>query len=134
MQIEYSLSEIDEVARQVVSEIAGHCHVAFDAPMGAGKTTFIRALCAQMGVTEEVTSPTFAIVNEYQSAHGPIYHFDFYRVKSAQEALDFGFYDYIDSGHLCLMEWPDCVEPLLPDDLITIRIEIVGENRRRLIC
>lgn len=132
MQIEYSLSEIADVAHRVVQALGNRKHIAFDAPMGAGKTTFIKALCKVLGVDEEVNSPTFAIVNEYSSAHGSIYHFDFYRVRTPQEALDFGFYDYIDSGNLCLMEWPECIEPLLPDDLTHVRIETLGNDTRRL--
>ena len=132
MQFTYQLSEIGAVAQEVSRAISGHCHIAFDAPMGAGKTTFIKALCSTLGVTEEVNSPTFAIVNEYNSPRGAIYHFDFYRVRTPQEALDFGFYDYLDSGNLCLMEWPECVAQLLPDDLLTIHIEPLNNNTRRL--
>ncbi|MBQ0083018.1 MAG: tRNA (adenosine(37)-N6)-threonylcarbamoyltransferase complex ATPase subunit type 1 TsaE, partial [bacterium] len=98
MTIEYNITQIDDVARRVIPLLHSRL-VCFDAPMGAGKTTFIKSLCAAMGTDpDEVNSPTFSIVNEYPSAEGTIFHFDFYRVKTPQEALDFGLYDYLDSG------------------------------------
>ena len=100
------LASIDEAARTFLQEIGDRRIVAFYAPMGAGKTTFTNALCRALGVRDDaVSSPTFAIVNEYRTRDGePVYHFDFYRIEKAAEALDIGFYDYIDSGCLCLME------------------------------
>jgi hypothetical protein len=83
-------------------------------------------------VTEEVNSPTFAIVNEYEGTKGVIYHFDFYRINRPEEALDFGLYDYFDSGNPCLMEWPECIEPLLPDDTIKIEISVIDNNTRQI--
>ena len=107
--------------------------VAFYGSMGAGKTTFIKALCDELGVTDVVNSPTFAIVNEYTAAGGdPVYHFDFYRIKSLAEAYDFGYRDYFDSGHLCLIEWPERVEELLPDDTLRVRIDTLSETSRLL--
>lgn len=132
MELTYTLSEIDHVARRIADMLAGRTHIAFYAPMGAGKTTLIKALCRHLGVVEEVNSPTFAIVNEYRAASGPIYHFDFYRLRSAAEALDIGFYDYIDSPHLCLMEWPECIAGLLPDDTVDIHIEHIDTHTRRI--
>jgi len=125
--------------------------IAFYGTMGAGKTTFIAALCRELGVTEPVTSPTFAIVNEYeindelrmmndeykeQSSiiHHPssIYHFDFYRIKRLEEAYDMGFEDYLYSGHLCLIEWPELIEDLLPDDALRVHIEVTPDNARTI--
>jgi tRNA threonylcarbamoyladenosine biosynthesis protein TsaE len=92
--------------------------------MGAGKTTFIKAVCQTLGVEDVINSPTFAIVNEYIDGQGqPIYHFDFYRIKTPQEVLDIGYEDYVYSGHVCFMEWPELVENLLPDDVVKVTIE-----------
>lgn len=99
--------------------------VAFHAPMGAGKTTFISALCACLGADPlEVNSPTFAIVNEYDSPAGPIYHFDLYRLRDAAEVMDIGLEDYLHSGALCLIEWPDVAEGMLPDDTVDVEINV----------
>lgn len=132
MTIEYNITQIEDVARRVIPLLHSRL-VCFDAPMGAGKTTFIKSLCAAMGTDpDEVNSPTFSIVNEYPSAEGTIFHFDFYRVKTPQEALDFGLYDYLDSGSWCLMEWPELVADLLPDNCQTIKIEVIDKNTRRI--
>ncbi len=132
MTIEYNITQIDDVARRVIPLLHSRL-VCFDAPMGAGKTTFIKSLCAAMGTDpDEVNSPTFSIINEYPSAEGTIFHFDFYRVKTPQEALDFGLYDYLDSGSWCLMEWPELVADLLPDNCQTIKIEVIDKNTRRI--
>ena len=111
---------------------------AFYGKMGAGKTTFIKAVCQELGVEDEVTSPTFAIVNEYsidrvQSSKFNvqcIYHFDFYRIKRLEEAYDIGFDDYIDSGNLCFIEWPELIEELLPEDAIRVEIEETDNGSR----
>lgn len=132
MTIEYNITQIEDVARRVIPLLHSRL-VCFDAPMGAGKTTFIKSLCAAMGTDpDEVNSPTFSIINEYPSAEGTIFHFDFYRVKTPQEALDFGLYDYLDSGSWCLMEWPELVADLLPDNCQTIKIEVIDKNTRRI--
>lgn len=132
MTIEYNITQIDDVARRVIPLLHSRL-VCFDAPMGAGKTTFIKSLCAAMGTDpDEVNSPTFSIINEYPSAEGTIFHFDFYRVKTPQEALDFGLYDYLDSGSWCLMEWSELVAGLLPDNCQTIKIEVIDKNTRRI--
>ena len=101
--------------------------------MGAGKTTFIKALCQELGVTDNVSSPTFAIVNEYRSDETGelIYHFDFYRINSIAEAFDMGYEEYFYSGDLCLVEWPEKIEQLLPEDTMVVRIEIIDEHTRR---
>jgi len=108
---------------------------AFYGKMGVGKTTFIKAVCEVLGVTDVINSPTFSIVNEYVDAEGrSIFHFDFYRLKLAKEAFDIGFEDYVYSGNLCLMEWPEIVESLLPDG--TVRVQIVEQldGSRLITC
>ena len=129
-----SLDEIDKAAGQFAEETAGKNFIAFYAPMGAGKTTFISALCRVKGVDEDtVSSPTFAIVNEYRTKSGEsIYHFDFYRLNRIEEALDIGFYDYADSGSLCLAEWPENIEALIPEDALRVRISVNPDSSRLL--
>ena len=98
--------------------------IAFYGSMGAGKTTLIKDFCHRMGVTDEVNSPTFAIVNEYVTEEGePVYHFDFYRIKKIEEAYDIGYENYFYSGHLCLIEWPEMIEPLLPDRYLRVELK-----------
>lgn len=127
-----SLDKIADAAQEFVAQM-GHRRVfAFYGGMGAGKTTFIKALCQQLGVKDAVTSPTFAIVNEYGSDIGPIYHFDFYRVKNLAEVMDLGFDDYAYSGHLCLMEWPELIEDLLPDNTVSVHIEETDNGMRKV--
>lgn len=129
-----NLENINDVARQFVEAIGNRTHIAFDGEMGAGKTTFIKAVCDELGVIDIVNSPTFSIVNDYATADGRhIYHFDFYRLKSPQEALDFGIEEYFASNSLCLMEWPEQIEPLLPDDTLQVTIA-VGSDGSRTIC
>lgn len=126
-----NLNSIHDVARQFVEAISNHTLVAFYGEMGAGKTTFIKAVCNELGVIDTVNSPTFSIVNDYATADGRhIYHFDFYRLKSPQEALDFGIEEYFASGSLCLMEWPEEIGTLLPDDALKVTITVgAGGNR-----
>lgn len=122
-----------EAAMQFLNENKDGRVFTFDAPMGAGKTTFIKALCEELGVTRGVASPTFAIVNEYRICNGkPVYHFDFYRVKNLQEAEDFGVEEYFYSGEFCFIEWPEVVVDVLPEETIRVKIE-VGDNGDRLI-
>ena len=129
-----NLGEIDAAAREFLSLIGENRLVAFYAPMGAGKTTFTTAVCRALGVRgDAVSSPTFAIVNEYRSGSGePVYHFDFYRINRSVEALDIGLPDYLDSGCLCLMEWPENVEDLLPEETLKVRIEVLEDGTRVL--
>ena len=129
-----SLEALPAVARTFLQAV-GNCRViAFYGGMGAGKTTFIAALCRELGVTEPVTSPTFAIVNEYAGSdeESSIYHFDFYRIKRLEEAYDIGFEDYLYSGHLCLIEWPELIEELLPDDTLRVHITIADDGSRSI--
>lgn len=127
-----SPGELPEAAQAILDNLRGRTLVAFRGPMGAGKTTLIRALCDQLGVTDTVTSPTFALINEYKDAEGnPIYHFDFYRIEKLEEAFDFGYEEYFYSGHLCLVEWPEKIEPLLPEEgVMTVGIEILDKESR----
>ncbi len=126
-----SLDELDTVAEAVIGSLNGRTVVAFDAPMGAGKTTLISRIAALLGAKDSVTSPTFAIVNQYEGTKHTIYHFDMYRIERVEEALDFGSEEYLSSGDLCLVEWPEKIEPLLPDDTMVVRIEILSDTARR---
>ena len=128
------LEDLDRAAGAFLKEIGGHTLIAFYAPMGAGKTTFTTAVCRRLGVQEDaMSSPTFAIVNEYRGAGGtPIFHFDFYRIEHLEEALDIGLYDYLDSGCLCLMEWPENIEPLLPEETLKVQIRVQPDGTRTL--
>ena len=128
-----SLDKIADAAQEFVSQIGEKRVFAFYGGMGAGKTTFIKAVCDQLGVNDAVTSPTFAIVNEYNSQMGPIYHFDFYRIKRASEVLDIGFDDYIYSGNLCLMEWPELIEDFLPEETTIVKIMEIENGMRKII-
>lgn len=128
------LQDLERAAKEFLQEIGDHTLVAFYAPMGAGKTTFTTAVCKVLGVQEDaVSSPTFAIVNEYRAANGdPVFHFDFYRINKLAEALDIGLYDYLDSGCLCLMEWPENVEELLPEETLKVHISVNPDGSRTL--
>ena len=126
--------DLDRAAEVFLSEIGENRIIAFYAPMGAGKTTFTTAVCRRLGVRDDaVSSPTFAIVNEYRTAAGePVYHFDFYRINKLEEALDIGLYDYLDSGALCLMEWPENIEELLPEETLKVSIAVGPDGSRTL--
>lgn len=125
------LEHIHEAAQTFVDHMQPGCVYAFYGKMGAGKTTLIKALCDVLGVEDVVNSPTFAIVNEYTSGKGePIYHFDFYRIKTIEEVYDMGYEDYFYSGHLCLLEWPELIEPILPDDAIRVTITEEADGSR----
>lgn len=128
-----SLEELDKVAEAVIDSLDGRTVVAFDAPMGAGKTTLISRIAALLGAKDSVTSPTFAIVNQYEGSDRTIYHFDMYRIDRIEEALDFGSEEYLSSGELCLVEWPEKIEPLLPEDTMVVKIEILSEISRRFV-
>lgn len=129
-----NLDEIAAAAREFIDAMGDRKVFAFYGKMGAGKTTFIKAVCAELGVTDVINSPTFAIVNEYVDGRGePIYHFDFYRIKREQEALDIGFEDYVYSGNVCFMEWPEMIENILPDDTTKVTIEEDTDGSRRIV-
>jgi tRNA threonylcarbamoyladenosine biosynthesis protein TsaE len=126
-----NLSSLQSAAEEFIKQIGDRRIFAFYGKMGAGKTTFISAVCEALGVRDVINSPTFAIVNEYLSGSGElIYHFDFYRIKNIGEALDIGYYDYIDSGCLCFMEWPELIESILPDDTVKVCIEEEADGSR----
>lgn len=129
-----SLSELDLAAEEFLRRTKGNRLIAFYAPMGAGKTTFISALCRCLGVSaEEISSPSFSIVNEYRTNGGDtIYHFDFYRLKDEREALDIGLYEYLDSDCMCLMEWPENIEDLLPEETLKVQIKLLSDGSREL--
>ena len=128
-----SLDEINSVARTFLKEIGDNKLLAFYGHMGAGKTTFIKALCEELGVEDVVNSPTFAIVNEYTDREGEsVFHFDFYRIKKIEEVYDMGYEDYIYSGNLCLIEWPELIEELLPEDTLRVTIEQNADNTRTI--
>ena len=127
------IEEIREAAREFINHIGEHRVFAFYGEMGAGKTTFIKAICEELGVEDVITSPTFAIVNEYTSTNGPIYHFDFYRIKKLEEVYDMGFEDYFYSGALCFIEWPELIEEVLPEDAVKVNITENADGSRTII-
>ena len=127
-----SLDNISEAAKQFIAAMEDNTVFAFYGKMGAGKTTFIKAICEELGVTDVINSPTFAIVNEYRSDETGelIYHFDFYRIKKLDEVYDMGYEDYFYSGALCFIEWPELVEEVLPGDAVKVTIEEVEDGTR----
>lgn len=128
-----NIDEIGEAAKTFVDAMGDRTIFAFYGKMGAGKTTFIKAVCEALGVRDVINSPTFAIVNEYLDGNGyPIYHFDFYRIKNIQEVLDIGYEDYIDSGCVCFMEWPELIEDILPLDAVKVTIKEMEDGSRTL--
>ena len=128
-----SIESIHETARQFIGLIGENTVFAFNGKMGAGKTTFIKAISEVMGVKETVNSPTFSIVNEYEAADGRIiYHFDCYRITKTQEALDLGAEEYLYSGNLCFIEWSENIAPLLPDSLVNVDIEEQEDGKRKI--
>lgn len=130
-----SLDTIHEAAKEFVKEMGEGKVFAFYGKMGAGKTTFIKALCEVLGVEDVITSPTFAIINEYTDGKGdPIYHFDFYRIKKLEEVYDMGYEDYFYNGNLCLLEWPELIEDILPENVIKVTIEEQPDGTRKLSC
>ena len=134
MEIKFKEENIKQAAKQFVEGMGENTVFAFYGKMGAGKTTFIKAVCEQLGVNDTVTSPTFAIVNEYEAADGrPIYHFDFYRIKKVSEAYDMGCEEYFYSGHPCFIEWPELIEEVLPEETVNVTIEVQPDGERRLV-
>ena len=129
-----SLDQIHDAAREFIAAMGDNTVFAFYGKMGAGKTTFIKALCREQGVEDVVTSPTFAVINEYRSdiAGELIYHFDFYRIKKLEEVYDMGYEDYFYSGALCFIEWPELIEELLPGNTVCVTIEEQEDGSRKL--
>ena len=126
------LDTIRSAARQFIENIGSSRVFAFYGKMGAGKTTFVKALCEELGCDDVITSPTFAIVNEYTDGEQqPVYHFDFYRIKKLEEVYDMGYEEYFYSGALCLIEWPELIEDGLPDDTVRVTIEEHADGSRR---
>ncbi len=129
-----TLDQINEAARQFIRHMGDNTVFAFYGKMGAGKTTFIKAICQELEVDDIITSPTFAIVNEYRSNKGGelIYHFDFYRIKKLEEVYDMGYEDYFYSGALCFIEWPELIEELLPGQAVKVTIEEAEDGSRKV--
>ena len=134
------LGNIQEAARLFIEQIGDHKVFAFYGKMGAGKTTFIKAICEELGVNDVITSPTFAIINEYRTSpkgrlvETTIYHFDFYRIKKLEEVYDMGYEDYFYSGALCFIEWPELIEELLPEDTVKVCITENRDGTRSVVC
>jgi tRNA threonylcarbamoyladenosine biosynthesis protein TsaE len=128
------IDHIREAAREFIKHIGQRRVFAFYGKMGAGKTTFVKAICEELGVEDVITSPTFAIINEYGLPNGDsLYHFDFYRIKKLEEVYDMGYEDYFYSGSLCFIEWPELIEDVLPDDAVRVSIEEQADGSRQVV-
>lgn len=127
-----NINELPLISAQILNYLADYRVILFFAPMGAGKTTLINELCKQLGVTDQPSSPTFSIVNEYQSSNGSIFHFDFYRLKDEGEAYDLGYEEYFFSGNYCFVEWPEKIMDLLPPTVISIFISVLKDGTRKI--
>ncbi len=124
-------NELNKAARKLLEQFGEQRVFAFYGKMGAGKTTFIQAICRELGTSDNVTSPTFALINEYRTADmKSIFHFDFYRIKKLEEAFDLGYEDYFYSGNYCLIEWPEMIESLLPEKITQVKIEVLEDETR----
>lgn len=133
MEFIFTLSELPDTIQQFLQQLSGSNVVAFHGQMGAGKTTFITALCKALGTTDAAGSPTFSIINQYKTTDGKtIYHMDWYRLKDEEEALQAGVEEALYSSHLCLVEWPERAAGLLPDDTLHIKLELTDKGKRRL--
>jgi tRNA threonylcarbamoyladenosine biosynthesis protein TsaE len=125
-----SLTELNSVAKALFNFAEEEKVFIFEGEMGAGKTTFIKAICEEMGVEDVVSSPTFSLVNEYAAGNTTLYHFDFYRIRDIREAYDIGYEEYFYSGHICLIEWPERVEEILPERYIKVEIKVLSPDKR----
>jgi len=130
--MKYNIEDIDAAAEEIISQSGGAKVFLFHGEMGAGKTTLIKAICKVLGSDENISSPTFSIVNEYHIPKGKIYHFDFYRLKNQAEAMDMGCEEYFYSGEYCFIEWPEKIPDLLPDKYVDIMIGIISDNSREI--
>jgi tRNA threonylcarbamoyladenosine biosynthesis protein TsaE len=132
-EIAHTTHALKAVAEKLIGRFPEHRVFAFYGKMGAGKTTFIQSICKILGTEDNVTSPTFALINEYKTTHQQsIFHFDFYRIKNMEEAFDLGYEDYLYSGNYCLIEWPEMIEPLLPDEIVKVKIEVAEDGTRTI--
>lgn len=127
-----NITELDSAAADIIKYAGDNRLFLFYGEMGAGKTTLIKSLCAAVGVHDAVTSPTFSIVNEYQSESGPVFHFDFYRLKDQSEAMDMGYEEYFYSGNYCFVEWPEKIASLVPDRYTGLRIQLQDNGGRQI--
>ncbi len=128
-----NISELDKVSKEIIKLTKKNNIVVFNGKMGAGKTTLIKNIAKKMGVIDNITSPTFSIINEYLTLKNEtIFHFDFYRIEDIEEALDFGVEDYFLSKKICLIEWPQIIEPLLPDSIVKVNIDILNNKNRKI--
>ena len=132
MDITYNIDQVEAVAKQLITSATSRT-LLFYGDMGVGKTTLIKALVKALGSLDNVSSPTFSIVNEYEMNDEKIYHFDLYRINDLEEAYNFGIEDYLDSNHWVIIEWPQIIEPILSGDECVINLTIQSENKRQLI-
>jgi tRNA threonylcarbamoyladenosine biosynthesis protein TsaE len=129
------LKALDTVARELINQFSDHRIFAFYGKMGAGKTTFIQSVCKFLETDDNVTSPTFALINEYKTREQKsIFHFDFYRINDIEEAFDLGYEDYLYSGNYCLIEWPEMIEPILPENIVIVKIEVTEDGVRNIFA
>jgi tRNA threonylcarbamoyladenosine biosynthesis protein TsaE len=129
------IKDLNKIAKRLISEFPGERIFAFYGKMGAGKTTFIQSVCKALGSEDTVTSPTFALINEYKTGdRQSVFHFDFYRIKNMEEAFDLGYEDYLYSGSYCLIEWPELIEPLLPENIVKVKIEVDEDGSRNILA
>lgn len=128
----HTIEELPQAAKKFLVQTKGYNIFAFDAPMGTGKTTFITALCREMGINDVINSPTFAIINEYAlpNATEVVYHMDCYRLEKLEDALNLGFMDYLESGNCCFIEWPDVIAPLLPENTLYVQMREQSDGSR----
>ncbi|MDQ6761633.1 MAG: tRNA (adenosine(37)-N6)-threonylcarbamoyltransferase complex ATPase subunit type 1 TsaE [Bacteroidota bacterium] len=134
MEIFYTLSEIEDAAKKVLSYCAANKIYTFNGELGAGKTTFIKAICRQLGVSESITSPTYSIIQEYRTGQDlKIYHMDFYRINSLHEAVEAGAEEIFASGDFCMIEWPNKIIQLLPEDVVEVNLTILKEQQRKMV-
>ena len=127
----FKATDLKIISKYLIEDLSTNV-VRIDGPMGAGKTTLISSICKSLGVEEPISSPTFSLVNTYKSRDGIIYHFDFYRIQNAHEALDIGLEEYLESGNLCFMEWAEKITPHLPLNYDHYKLEVIDEKYRKI--